>query len=242
VSDELTAELRELAEAGVTPPPVSGAEIRRLAVRRRRRRRTTAAVAGASAAAALALGLTLTLTLDDRAEERPSPAASPTGTPSALPVRAEATIDLRRLVLTIDGRTLPISAGTVKTPTPTGRMTVTAKQEAKTVASDGIGFPSGYDLKALWVLELRAADGRTTYLAALTYDDKAPGNYDSTGGWIGLRTADAKWLYSQLRQGSVVDVESSLPAATVRPPAATSPSATSPPAPRTGAPEAASVG
>jgi lipoprotein-anchoring transpeptidase ErfK/SrfK len=152
-------------------------------------------------------------------------------------VRADATIDLRRLVLTIDGRMLPISAGTVKAPTPTGRMTVTAKEEAKTVASDGIAFPSGYNLKALWVLELRAADGRTTYLAALTYDDKAPGNYDTTGGWIGLRTADAQWLYGQLRKGSVVDVESSLPAATVRPPAATSPSAS-----RTRAPETAPAG
>ncbi|MPY62853.1 murein L,D-transpeptidase, partial [Streptomyces spongiae] len=80
MSDELTRELtdglRRLAEDAEAPPPVSGADVRRVAVRRRRRRRTTVAVAGGSVAAALAVLLTVNIT-GGGTENRPSPAASP---------------------------------------------------------------------------------------------------------------------------------------------------------------------
>ncbi|GGN65601.1 hypothetical protein GCM10011579_036160 [Streptomyces albiflavescens] len=211
MSDELTSELRELAAAGETLPALSGAEIRGRAVRRRRRRRTTLAVAGVSAAAGLALALVLNL--GGGTEQRPAPAASPTGTPS-LPAVPDATVDLSRRVISVAGRELPLSSGTAWTPTGTGRMTVTAKESVKLVPAGVAGLKDGYNLKVPWVIEFSASDGRTNYIAGLTYDAKAPGNYDLTTGWIGLRQSDAKWLYEQLSPGSVIDVEGTAPSAT----------------------------
>ena len=112
--------------------------------------------------------------------------------------------------MSVEGRTLPISSGSLKTPTPTGLMTVTAKYQAATVPGDSAGW-NGYDVKATWVMRLRAPDDRTNYLLALTWDEKAPGNYDRTGGVIGLRRADAMWLYEALKPGSVVEVVGAAP-------------------------------
>lgn len=63
-----------------------------------------------------------------------------------------------------------------------------------------------------WVIRLRAGDGRTTALFGMSTDETAPGAFDITSGWIGLRSADAKWLYDRLRTGSVVAVEGHAPA------------------------------
>jgi hypothetical protein len=196
VSDELTSELRELAAEGETLPALSGAEIRGRAVRRRRRRRTALAVTGASAAAALALVVAVNLGGDT--DQRPSPAASPTGTPS-LPAVPDATVDL------------PLSSGSAWTPTATGRMTVTGKEAVKLMPGSEVGLKGKYSLKVPWVIEFSASDGTANYIAALTYDDKAPGSYDRTSGWIGLRQTDAKWLYEQLRPGSVIEIEGIAP-------------------------------
>lgn len=222
LTSELTAELRELATAGETPPPLSGAEIRGRAVRRRRHRRTAATVAGASAAAALALVLALNLG-GGGTDRHPSPAASLTGVPS-VPAPADATVDLSRRLVTVAGRELPVSSGATATPTPSGRMTVSAKWSVKVMPSDDVVGP-GYDLKVSWYIELRAPDGKTNYIAALSYDEKAPGSYDRTSGWIGLRVSDAEWLYGQLRVGSVVDIEGTAPKATpeLAPPSAALP-------------------
>jgi hypothetical protein len=70
---------------------------------------------------------------------------------------------------------------------------------------------NGYDVKGTWVMRLRTPDDRTNYLLALTWDEKAPGNYDRTGGVIGLRRADAMWLYEALKPGSVVEVVGAAP-------------------------------
>ncbi|MFE9765354.1 L,D-transpeptidase [Streptomyces sp. NPDC005808] len=210
LTSELSAELRELAAAGETPPSLSGAEIRGRAVRRRRHRRTAGAVVGASAAAALALVVALNLG-GGTADRHPSPAGSPTGTPS-IPATADATVNLSRRTVTVGGRELPVSSGTVETPTATGRMTVTAKVSTKMMPSDDVVAP-GYDLKVSWFIELLSSDGRTNYIAALSYDEKAPGAYDRTSGWIGLRMSDAEWLYGQLAVGSVVDIEGTAPTA-----------------------------
>ncbi|MET7703006.1 L,D-transpeptidase [Streptomyces sp. NPDC005485] len=209
MSDELTSQLKELAQAGEAPASVSGAEIRHRAVRRRRRR-TAGAVAGACAATALALVLALNPG-GDGTDRSPAPAASPTGTPTT-PALPDVTVDLSRRVLTFDHIDLPISSGTLKSPTPTGRMTVTAKEAVK-VTSSTVRFPDkDYTVKLPWVLELSSADGTsTTYIGTLTYDDNAPGKYERTNGWIGLRSYDAKWLYSRLRLGSVVDIEGTAP-------------------------------
>jgi len=209
VSDDLTTGLRELAEAGQAPPPVSGAEIRRRAGGRKRRRRTVAAVAGASAAAALALTLLLSLGGGGEADQRPAPAASPTGTPSTQ-AAPDVTVYLGRLVMVTDGRKLPVSPGASRTPTPTGRMTVTAMYDIGQRPAEELGLKGRY-YKVPWMIRLRAANGRTTDIAGLVYDEKAPGNYAITAGWIGLRADDAKWLYGHLRPGDVIDIEGTAP-------------------------------
>ncbi|MER7689534.1 L,D-transpeptidase [Streptomyces sp. NPDC097610] len=202
MSDELASGLRELAQDAETPPSASGAEIRLRAVRRRRRRfrRTAVTVAGACAAAGLVLALNLTG--GDR-EDRPSPASSPTAPPSSpSPAAPVATVDLSRRVLTVAGRELPISSGSVRYPTATGRMMVVTKDSVR-----ALSLFVGKDLeKVAWVIGLRAADGTTNFVGTLTGDEKAPGHYDVTTGWIGLRHADAVWLYKQLEPGAVIEI------------------------------------
>ncbi|MFF4347314.1 L,D-transpeptidase [Streptomyces sp. NPDC001530] len=227
MSDELTSDLREVAAQGETLPSLSGAEIRVRAVRRRRRRRTAFAVTGACAVAGLALAVVMNL--GGGTDQRPSPAASPTGTPS-LPAAPDATVDLSRRVISVAGRELPLSSGSAWRPTAAVRMTVTAKEPVKLMPGEEAGIKDDYSLKVPWVIELSASDGtgRTNYIAALTYDEKAPGNYDRTTGWIGLRQTDAKWLYEQLSPGSVIEIEGRAPSPsptvrpTTTPPAATS--------------------
>ncbi|MCZ4511163.1 L,D-transpeptidase [Streptomyces sp. ActVer] len=214
---ELATALRELAHDHETPVPVPGTEIRRRAGRRRRRRQVSFAAAGATAAGALALVLTVVLT-GGRDAGSTTPAASytaptpptPPATAEPSPVAVAATVDLGRREMSVEGRTLPISSGSLKTPTPTGLMTVTAKYRAATVPGDSAGW-NGYDVKGTWVMRLRTPDDRTNYLLALTWDEKAPGNYDRTGGVIGLRRDDAMWLYEALKPGSVVEVVGSAP-------------------------------
>ncbi|MGW7048891.1 L,D-transpeptidase [Streptomyces avermitilis] len=205
MSDDLATELRELAESGETLPVLPGAEIRRRAGARRRRRRTGAAVGGA--AAALTLGLALVVNLGGPGAERmPSPAGRPTSTPSTQEAPV-ATVHLARRILTVDGRTLFVSPGTGRTDTPTGRLTVTAKYEIKLVSGEDIAFKGTYSYKVPWMVELRADDGTAAYLGGLSSDEKAPGNYDTTRGWIGLRVPDAKWLYGRLAVGDTVNIE-----------------------------------
>ncbi|MFE9995968.1 L,D-transpeptidase [Streptomyces avermitilis] len=205
MSDDLTTELRELAESGEVLPVVPGAEIRRRAGARRRRRRTSAAVGGA--AAALTLGLALVLNLGGPgAERKPSPAGRPTSTPSTQEAPV-ATVRLASRILTVDGRTLFVSPGTARRDTPTGRLTVAAKYEVKLVSGEDIGFKGTYSYKVPWMVELRADDGTSVYLGGLSSDEKAPGNYDTTRGWIGLRVVDAKWLYGRLAVGDAVNIE-----------------------------------
>ncbi|MET8950422.1 L,D-transpeptidase family protein [Streptomyces sp. NPDC004393] len=238
MSDDLTTGLRALAESGQMPPRVSGAEVRRRAGVLRRRRRAATAAAGVSVVTALGVSLLFSLTGTDR-QERPSPAAPPTSTPSTPSTRAEpsATVYLAKRVLLVGDRALPVSAGAFDTRTPTGRMTVTARQGITTLSAEDLRIKGGAggeaDVKIPWVVELRADDGTSTFIGALTYDFKAPGNYDTTGGWIGLGLSDAKWLYTRLRVGDVVLVEDggstpepTLTSATGRPPEPTLTSAT----------------
>ncbi|MFM9594321.1 L,D-transpeptidase [Streptomyces scabiei] len=44
------------------------------------------------------------------------------------------------------------------------------------------------------------------WIAAIAHNEKAPGAQDVTSGWIGLRTADAKWLFDRLPERAVVDI------------------------------------
>ncbi|MFF4398176.1 L,D-transpeptidase [Streptomyces sp. NPDC001480] len=211
MSDDLTTGLRQLAEAGETSPSASGAEIRRRAGLRRRRRRT-GAVAGTVAAVAVVLTLVLRPGGPEAGRTSP-PAARPTGTSSPR-VAPDARVDLSTRLLAVGGRELPVSSGLPGAPTPTGRMTVIAKTRTRLVSPKEIGMRagSGYRYTLPLVIRLRADDGKETYLAAMPYDEKAPGNRDVTTGWIGLRSSDAKWLYGRLRLGAVVDIVGRSPA------------------------------
>ncbi|MFF5014354.1 L,D-transpeptidase [Streptomyces sp. NPDC001165] len=217
---ELSGALRTLAEGHQSPPPVAGAEVRRLAVRRGRRRRTTVVVGGVAAAAALAVTMTVGLTHghDSGSGRRTTPAASPrlrtSPAPTPTPAAADAVVDLAKMTMTVDGRMMPISSGVAELPTPTGRFTVVAKSpKAEMEFGSGGGSGSGASMPSVpWVIELRSADRkRSTAVVALTYNLKAPGNYASTGGWIGLPEADAKWVYTRLDKGAVVLVTGRTP-------------------------------
>lgn len=215
MSDDLTDLLHEVADRHRAAPPVPGQEIRRLAERRGRRRR--AAYAGGAAAVALALagGLALAFTGHDGARTAPPAAASVTAPsrPSLpQPQRATAAVDLTRHELTLSGRRLPVSGGTAQHPTPTGRMTVVAKYPERRLPGAAAGLGQEYDIAMRWVVELRAVDGTTNYLVALTYNEQAPGERDVTHGWIGLRSADAKWCYQLLKPGDVVRINRTGPA------------------------------
>ncbi|MFF4015322.1 L,D-transpeptidase [Streptomyces sp. NPDC001843] len=217
MSDDLTTGLRQLAESGQRLPTASGSDIRRLAQSRRRRRRTAAAVAGTVAAVAVASTLVLNLGGPDGGRTS-TPAAGPTSAPPAprqtrtaisSPTQraaADVTVNLSARYLVAGGRKVPITSGLAKTPTPTGRMTVTSMTDVKEMGGGVVVGGAAGSYKLPWVIGLRGQDGATTFLAAIPYDKKAPGSYDTTSGWIGLRLSDAKWLYGRLRTGAVVDV------------------------------------
>ncbi|WP_052744155.1 L,D-transpeptidase [Streptomyces odonnellii] len=205
---QLSGALRELAQSHESPPRLPGAEIRRRAAVRRGRRRGAALAGGAVAAGAVVVALTVGFGAgqDGPAERAATPAAS-RGAPAPL----AGTADLSRRLLTVAGRELPISSGALKAPTPTGRMTVTAKYLNKRMPTEGMGAGAvvgrEYEVRLPWVIELRTPDNRTNYIVAMTYNESAPGRQDTTHGWIGLRSSDAEWLYERLRPGDILAVE-----------------------------------
>ncbi|MFC4465991.1 L,D-transpeptidase [Streptomyces xiangluensis] len=224
---KLALALHEWAHDHENPPPVPGAEIRRRAVRRRRRRHASLATVGASAVAAVSVVLSMAFTGGKEGHHSRPPAATlkAPGPSSAAASVPAATVNLSRRELVVGGRVLPISAGAAKTPTPTGRMTVTGKYEVAALPTDTLGLGRRYETKAPWVIRLRTPQNRTNYIVALTLDEKAPGNYDSTTGWIGLRRDDAEWLYRRLDPGAVVAVVGAVPTPTSTTPAPAAPTA-----------------
>lgn len=210
MSDDLTVGLREIAESAEQAPPLSGAGIRHLAQRRRRRRRTIAALGATAAAGAMALVLVLSLGGSGTGRQD-MPATRPASTLVRQPA-PDAEVDLTSRLLKAGGRSMPVSSGFERTPTPTGRMTVISKVDVTNVSGAVVGRPVDLRYHVPWVIRLRADDGTTTAVFGFATDETVPGVYDMTSGWIGLRTADAKWLYDRLRIGSVVDIEGRAPA------------------------------
>ncbi|MEU3933948.1 L,D-transpeptidase [Streptomyces sp. NPDC029044] len=208
MSDDLSDLLHEVADRHRAAPSVPAREIRRLAERRGRRRRAMYAGGAAAVALALAGGLAVAFTGHDDARPAPPAAVSASAPPRPSPPQqhATATVDLTRHELALSGRRLPVSGGTAQHPTPTGRMTVVAKYPERRLPGATVGLGEEYDVAMRWVVELRAADGTTNYLVALTFNEQAPGERDVTHGWIGLRSADAKWCYELLKPGDVVRI------------------------------------
>jgi hypothetical protein len=213
---ELAFALNKLTDDHESLPPVPGAEIRRRAVRRRRRRHASLAAVSASAVAAVSVVLSMAFVGGKEGHHSKPPAATlkAPGPSSAAGSVPAATVNLSRRELVVGGRVLPISAGAARTPTPTGRMTVTGKYKVAMLPGDTFGFGRRYETKAPWVIRLRTPQNRTNYIVAFTVDEKAPGNYDSTTGWIGLRRGDAEWLYRRLHPGAVVAVMGAAPTPT----------------------------
>ncbi len=116
--------------------------------------------------------------------------------------------------MTVDGRALPVSYGGPKQPALTGRFTVTDTYQVpppKTGSGSGSGSGVGKPT-APWMIELLDADtSEVKFIVSLAHDPKAPGDHAATGGWIALRVADAKRLYTRLDKGSVVLVTGSTP-------------------------------
>ncbi|GAA2633888.1 L,D-transpeptidase [Streptomyces vastus] len=223
---KLARALHEWADDHESPPPVPGAEIRRRAVRRRRRRHASLATVGASAVAAVSVVLSMAFVGGKEGHSRPPAATLKAPGPSSVAGSVPAaTVNLSRRELVVGGRVLPISAGAAKTPTPTGRMTVTGKYKAAVLPTDTLGLGRRYETKAPWVIRMRTPQNRTNYIVAFTLDEKAPGNYDSTTGWIGLRRGDAEWLYRRLDPGAVVAVVGAAPTPTSTTPAPAAPTA-----------------
>ncbi|WP_369394847.1 L,D-transpeptidase [Streptomyces sp. CG1] len=210
MSDDLTTGLRELAESAEQLPQISGADIRHLAQRRRRRRSTSAALGGTAAVAAVALALVLGLGGSGTGRQD-MPATRPTRTLTRQPA-PDIEVDLSSRLLVAGGRSMPVSSGLARTPTPTGRMTVISRVPVTVVSGAVVGRPHDFRYKVPWVIRLRADDGTTTAVFGMATDDTVPGVFDLTSGWIGLRTADAKWLYDRLPTGSVVDIKGHAPA------------------------------
>ncbi|MFI1169501.1 L,D-transpeptidase [Streptomyces sp. NPDC020801] len=147
---------------------------------------------------------------------RSTPAASrrhgPVTTATVAPFAAEATVDLTTRTLRVAGRVLPVSSGVPEWPTPMGRMTVVAKYEVTELPTDALHPDGKSEIKLPWVIELRTPGQGRNYIVPVTWAPKAPGNYSATGGWIGVRTSDAHWLYTQLHEGSVLVVMGEPPA------------------------------
>ncbi|MEV7791304.1 L,D-transpeptidase [Streptomyces sp. NPDC087512] len=203
MSDDLTTELRELAGSGQAPPSVPGAEIRRRAGARRRRRRAAALAGGSVAVLCLALAPNLTDLTHPDAPDRLTPVSTPS-------TRAQpfATVDLSHRTLTVGARSLAVTAGRWPSSVPEGRMTVTAREEVKVIPAMALGLRSTRVAELRWLVELRGDDGTTVYLSSMPSVTGEPGHADRTHDWIAFDTADAQWLYAQLRPGDAVDVTS----------------------------------
>ncbi|MFE6175230.1 hypothetical protein [Streptomyces sp. NPDC056464] len=208
MSDELSSALRELAASRATQPAVDGKAIRARAIRRRRRR--TAVALGAGTAALVLLGLALKPALDGHPDQPAAPripAADGTATgperslppSSAAPAPVSGTLSLPERTLTVGGRVLPVLSAFDGRTRLTGSLTVTAKHTERDLVVD---VPSEGPLKVNvpYVVELRDTQGRLLRVGMYT-KPLALGDPDTTGDWLGLDGADAKWFYSRVRLG-----------------------------------------
>lgn len=214
-SAELSTALHEFAAEHETPPVLTGAEVRGSAVRRARRRMAGTLAAGAVALALLAFALTLDLA--EEGNQRQVPAASPAvpstpatsggASPLAPVVPITGTVDLRRRILTVGDRVMPLTKEFLNSPKIVGPMTVYKKHDTKVLTVTNPTDGAGYNAEVSLAVELRDANNEPVYVGvALSYKGKGFAKHDTSSGWIGLDVADAKWFYAYAKIGSVLSV------------------------------------
>ncbi|ARP71063.1 hypothetical protein LK07_16215 [Streptomyces pluripotens] len=205
-TDRLTRALREVAGHGRRSAPTTGAFVRRRAVLRRRARRAGLVSAG------LVLASTAVVTgtaLLDRADRSATPPAGTTSTttpaphpsPDATPVH-DIRIDLTHLELHAAGRTFPISAPSADKAFRAGDSVARVTElnrRLKFVAQPG-GEVEEHD----WVLRFQGSRKLPHFIYATVGSVKVPGR--RALGPIGLRTADARWLYEHTVVGAKVTI------------------------------------
>ncbi|MFG2457788.1 L,D-transpeptidase [Streptomyces sp. NPDC048523] len=89
------------------------------------------------------------------------------------------------------------------TPSPRPAATVDLSRRLLTIAGRELAVSSG---TARHPTPTGLMTVTAKLVVALHWNEKAPGRSDVRQGWIGLRTADAKWLYAKLKPGMVLSV------------------------------------
>ncbi|MFG3011891.1 hypothetical protein ACGFZB_15760 [Streptomyces cinerochromogenes] len=208
VTGRLTDALREVAAQGRRPAPGSGAAVRRRAVQRRRTRRAGLVSAGLVVAGTAVLAATALLDPADRPTPPPAATASttaPAPPPSPdddSPVR-DIRIDLTALELRAGGRTFPISAPGMNEPF---RGDAVARVTERLRHARFSASPSGETAQHDWVLAFLGPGQQPHYLYGVGSTVDVPGRRASTLSLIGLRTADARWLYAHTVVGAKVTI------------------------------------
>ncbi|MCG0062498.1 MULTISPECIES: L,D-transpeptidase [Streptomyces] len=206
-SDRLTDALREVAAAGRRPAPAPGAAVRRRAVLRRRTRRAGLVSAGLVVAGTAVVAATTLLDPADR--PAPPPAATASTTAPAPPPPAlesdgtvrDIRIDLTTLELRAGGRTFAISAPGMNTPF---RGDAVARVTDRFRHARFSASPTGEIEQHDWVLAFLGPRQQPHYLYGTDGTVDVPGRRASTLSMIGLRTADARWLYEHTVVGAKV--------------------------------------
>jgi len=219
LSAELSTALREFAAEHETPTVLTGAEVRGRAVRRTRRRMAGTLGAGAVALALVAFALTLNPDSEGRGKQRQVPAAPPavpssppaaSGTASspAARVPVTGTVDLGKRILSVGDRVMPMTSGLTDSRKFAGPMTVySRKPDNKVLYVNDPAYGTRYNAEISLAVELLDADKEPVYVgAALSYNKKDLGKYATSGGWISLDPADAKWFYTNVKTGSVLSL------------------------------------
>ncbi|WP_225824370.1 L,D-transpeptidase [Streptomyces naphthomycinicus] len=205
-SGRLTAALREVAAEGRRSAPVPGAAVRRRAVTRRRTRRAALAGAGLVVAGTAVLAGTALLAPADRPARPPAATASTTA-PAPPPSPDDGTavrdisVDLTALELHAGGRTFSVSAPGMNQPfrgDTVGR--VTERMRSVRFSSSPTGVVERHD----WVLAFVGRRGEQHFVYGAGGTADVPGRRPSTLGLIGLRTADARWLYEHTAVGAKI--------------------------------------
>ncbi|MFJ4581047.1 L,D-transpeptidase [Streptomyces echinatus] len=207
LSDRLSEALREVAVQGRRSAPAPGAFVRRQAARRRRTRRAALVSAGLVVAGTAVVAGTVLLDPADR-PARP-PAATASTTAPAPPPSPDGTtvddirIDLTRLELSAGGRTFSVSAPGMNQPFRGDAVARVTERLRRVRFSSS---PTGVVEEHEWVLAFlgRRGDQHFVYGTDSTVD--VPGRRPSTLGLIGLRTADARWLYEHTVVGAKVTI------------------------------------